>query len=232
MSSLKLYYSLMSQPSRALYLFFKVAEIPFDGKVIDLFKAQHCTEEFQAINPLQKIPVIDHDGFILTESVAILRYICRTYNVADHWYPRDSVKQALVDEYLEWQHSNTRADCAFYCLYKVFWPMFSGKQANDTRIAQLERRMNQTLDSIESFWLQDNLFLCGNEISIADIIGICEIEYTRIAGFDAFAGRPKLYKWKTRIASYLNPYYDETNEVIETIAAKYIKKYGVLKCNF
>lgn len=52
-------------------------------------------------------------------SVAILRYLCRTYNVADHWYPKDSVKQARVDEYLEWQHTNTRAHCARYVLHKV-----------------------------------------------------------------------------------------------------------------
>jgi len=40
--------------------------------------------------------------------------------VADHWYPKDSVKQAQVDEYLEWQHTNTRADCALYYLHKVW----------------------------------------------------------------------------------------------------------------
>lgn len=56
---------------------------------------------------------------ILFCSVAILRYICRTYNVADHWYPKDSAKQARVDEYLEWQHLNTRANCALYYLHKV-----------------------------------------------------------------------------------------------------------------
>lgn len=54
-------------------------------------------------------------------SVAILRYLCHTYNVADHWYPKDSTKQARIDEYLEWQHINTRADCALYYLHKVIF---------------------------------------------------------------------------------------------------------------
>lgn len=52
-------------------------------------------------------------------SVAILRYLCRKYNVADHWYPKDSQKQARVDEYLEWQHHNTRAHCTEYFRHKV-----------------------------------------------------------------------------------------------------------------
>lgn len=61
---------------------------------------------------------------VIFNSIAILRYICRTYKVADHWYPKDSMKQARVDEYLEWQHLNTRADCALYYLHKVLFTCF------------------------------------------------------------------------------------------------------------
>lgn len=52
-------------------------------------------------------------------SVAILRYICREFKVADHWYPKESKSQLKVDEYLEWQHLNTRAHCALYFRAKV-----------------------------------------------------------------------------------------------------------------
>uniref|UniRef100_A0A2S2NMT6 glutathione transferase n=1 Tax=Schizaphis graminum TaxID=13262 RepID=A0A2S2NMT6_SCHGA len=163
---------------------------------------------------------------ILFYSIAILRYICRTYNVADHWYPKDSVKQAHVDEYLEWQHTNTRGDCALYCLHKVFWPLIVGKPINEQRVAQLEKRMMITLDLIDNVWLKNKTFLSGNEISISDIVGICEIEQTRMAGFDPYANRPNLSKWKMRTASYLNPYYEEANEIVEIYVAKYNKKYG------
>lgn len=52
-------------------------------------------------------------------SVAILRYLCREHSVDDHWYPKDSKAQARVDEYLEWQHLNTRLFCAMYFQHKV-----------------------------------------------------------------------------------------------------------------
>lgn len=52
-------------------------------------------------------------------SVAILRYLCREFNVADHWYPQDLKLQLKVDEYLEWQHLNTRLNCASYFFMKV-----------------------------------------------------------------------------------------------------------------
>jgi glutathione S-transferase len=52
-------------------------------------------------------------------SVGILRYLCREKNVEDRWYPADSKQQAKVDEYLEWQHLDTRLSCATYFQHKV-----------------------------------------------------------------------------------------------------------------
>jgi len=47
-----------------------------------------------------------------------------------------------------------------------------------------------------------------------------------MAGFDPYANRPNLSKWKMRTASYFNPYYEEANEIVEIYVAKYNKKYG------
>lgn len=52
-------------------------------------------------------------------SVAILRYLCREFKVADHWYPKDSKAQARVDEYLAWQHLNARRPLTTYFRFKV-----------------------------------------------------------------------------------------------------------------
>jgi len=40
MAKLIYYYNLLSQPSRALYMFFKKAEVPFEGKVVDVLKGE------------------------------------------------------------------------------------------------------------------------------------------------------------------------------------------------
>lgn len=54
----------------------------------------------------------------------------------------------------------------------------NGKPVNEQRIAKQEKQINITLDLIENVWLKDKQFLCGDNISISDIIGICEIEHT------------------------------------------------------
>ena len=53
--------------------------------------------------------------------MAIIRYLSKQYRekIADHWYPSDAKSQAKVDEYLEWQHTNTRISCAMYFQTKV-----------------------------------------------------------------------------------------------------------------
>ena len=61
------YYDLMSQPCRALYIFLKMAGIPYEPKEIALRKMEHQTDEYAQINPFKKVPVIGDSGFILTE---------------------------------------------------------------------------------------------------------------------------------------------------------------------
>lgn len=65
--TLKLYYDLLSQPSRALYIFFKICDIPFEKKIVNLKNLEQYTPEFEEINRLKKVPVIEHDGFKLAE---------------------------------------------------------------------------------------------------------------------------------------------------------------------
>lgn len=61
-------------------------------------------------------------------SVAILRYLAKSRKVPDHWYPSDLKQQARVDEYLEWQHTNTRRTCFSYFTEKVSCQLISSIQ--------------------------------------------------------------------------------------------------------
>lgn len=80
---------------------------------------EHKQPEFLQINPIGRVPAIDDNGFKLKESIAILRYLTRKYQVPDHWYPKDSLEQAKVDEFLEWQHLGLRMHLSSYFLSAV-----------------------------------------------------------------------------------------------------------------
>ncbi len=50
-------------------------------------------------------------SFSIITSVAILQYLCVKYGL-NEWYPTDLQAKAKVDEYLNWQHFNTRMQAA------------------------------------------------------------------------------------------------------------------------
>ncbi|RZF34506.1 hypothetical protein LSTR_LSTR011748 [Laodelphax striatellus] len=214
------YYHLLSQPSRALKIFLDRNQIKYIPKEVQLAQGEHLQPEFEAINPFKKVPCISHNGFILTESVAILRYLCREFDVADHWYPKDSLLQARVDEFLEWQHIELRAPLAMYFRTKFLMPMITGKPPNQETVNKMYKMMIVGCDKVENIWLKDKPYLCGNSISIADILGACEIEQPRMAGYDPTEGRPKLNEWMNRIKTDLDPHYADAHSYLNAVIKK------------
>jgi glutathione S-transferase len=140
-------------------------------------------------------------------------------NIADNWYPKDFRARALVDEYLEWQHNNTRMSCAMYFQSKWLIPMMSGKPVSESKVAMFKSHMEATLDLLENVWLEssDKAFLTTNEISFADILAACELEQPKMADYDPFEGRPRLTAWYKKVKELTNPFYDEAHHILNKI---------------
>jgi len=50
-------------------------------------------QEFGKISPFYTLPAIEHNGKNIFESVAILKYLARTFKVEEHWYPQEPLQQ-------------------------------------------------------------------------------------------------------------------------------------------
>ncbi|KAK9504329.1 hypothetical protein O3M35_010689 [Rhynocoris fuscipes] len=222
MTSLIFYYDNLSQPCRALEIFLKINKIPFTPKRVNLAAGEHFQEEYKKINPFKKVPVIDDNGFLLTESVAIFRYLCRERSVPDHWYPKDSKLRARVDEYLEWQHNETRALCSLYFRLTVIEPLLTGVQPHPKKVENFKNRVIEVCDKINNIWLKDNKkFITGNEITIADLLAIAELDQLKMTDYDPTEGRPAISNWMDRVRNRLNPYYNEVTQRVNKLAEKY-----------
>ncbi|XP_058831676.1 glutathione S-transferase theta-1-like [Topomyia yanbarensis] len=222
---LRYYYDLMSQPSRALYIFLENTKIPYERCLVNLGKGEHLTDEFKAINRFQTVPCIVDKDLHLAESVAIVRYLAREYKFPDHWYPADSHKRARIDEYLEWQHHNTRATGATYFQYMWLRPKLMGSKIDPKRAEQFRQQLNSCLDFIEQEYLGGgSKFLVGDEISVADLLAACEIEQPKMAGFDPCSGRPNLTAWMGRVREATNPFYDQAHKLVYKITPESVPK--------
>jgi len=208
MTKLKYYYDLLSQPSRALWMAMKLSNIPFEEKPVSIKSGDLRTKEFKEINRFQKVPCIVDGDFKLAESVAILRYLDGLGLLSEQLYPKNLKERARVDEYLEWQHLNTRLN-GFMYFQHLLRPLFAGKEVIPQRLQTLEGHFQKTLDNIENIWLKSSKYIASDKnLTIADIFAACEIEQPIITGLDAFKNRPKLVEWMNRVKEETKSVYE------------------------
>lgn len=169
----------MSPPSRALYIFFNKLHIKYEPVKIALRKSEQLTEAYKKVNRLQKIPAIIHNDFKLSESVAILHYLKREKIIPDtSLYPSEPKELARMDEYLEWTHNTIRLGGGMMFILKWAMPFITGELPNEKEVAKYQKIYEQSLDTLETGWLDSSEFVAGNQLTYADILAACDVEQT------------------------------------------------------
>jgi len=216
--SVQLAVDMRSQPCRALAIFLKQTGIPHQLQNVDIFKGEHKTPEYTAKFPLNTVPGLADGDFYLGETVAIFRYLTTTYAdmIEDHWYPKDMKARARVDAYMSFHHTGTRGKCIKVFINEVLGPMH-GKPVDEESLKTDVENLKQGLDLIEKSFLKNTDFLCGNEVSIADIMAVCEFSQFIVNGRDIFQGHPKLKAYFDRVKARLNPAFDEMHSMIYSL---------------
>lgn len=118
---LKLYVVSDGPPSLSVRQALALLEIPFQQIEVDFCKGEHMTEEYALMNPQKEIPVMDDDGFFLSESNAILQYICDKYQPGTPLYPLDPQIRAVVNHRLCFNLSTYYANISAYTMAPIFF---------------------------------------------------------------------------------------------------------------
>ena len=126
-TSLKLYWVQLSQPSRALKTFLLDSGIPHQDH--ELGFGEQKKPEFLAINPAGTVPFMTLDGKLMTETVALIRLLCRQHPaLADRFYPSaDHFKKYQIDKW-----------CDFYT--DALRPAFISELGQHLRAKMIEKR--------------------------------------------------------------------------------------------
>ncbi|MEQ2256179.1 hypothetical protein ILYODFUR_021721 [Ilyodon furcidens] len=210
----EVYLDLLSQPCRAVHILLTCTKIPHRVHSVALRKGEHRTAEFTKLNPMQKVPVMVDNGFVLTESDAILKYLATNHNVPEHWYPWLPERRARVDEYTAWHHTNTRPHAAKVFMLEVLLPAQFGAPVDQDHLERALLELDATLDKLESMFLRRQPFLCGDDITVADLLAICELMQPLGSGRDVLKDRPQLQRWRSRVQSALGESFDEAHAVL------------------
>lgn len=123
--------------------------------------------EFLAISRKALVPVIidDDDGFVLSESNAIIRYLAAKHERTD-LLPLAPLARARVEEIMDWQATefNTAWRYAFVALVRRN-PAYSDQE----RIAASVREWTHMLAILEAQLAVTGRCVCGDAFTLADI---------------------------------------------------------------
>ena len=98
-----LYWNFGSQPSRSVKALLLIGKIPHKEVDIDILKREHKGEEYLKINPRGLLPYLRDGDFKISESNAILKYLCNTHDtIPEHYYPKDLKLRYRVEMFLEY----------------------------------------------------------------------------------------------------------------------------------
>jgi len=109
---------------------------------------------YRQMNPNGLVPTIEHDGFVLWESHAILRYLASN-DAERRFYPDDIRQAATIDQWMDWQ------------VISLAWQLrtlFLRGEGREAAIAKVKSSL-----SLLSRHLEENAFAAGDRFSIADI---------------------------------------------------------------
>ncbi|CAM1297111.1 GSTT1 (predicted) [Pycnogonum litorale] len=97
-----------------------------------------------------------------------------------------------------------------YYRNKHLYPIVFGAPVNESKVKEGIEILEKALNDVENIFLAgDKAFLCGNEISIADLLAIFELKQPHSIGYDIAKDRPKLTEWMKRVEAILEPYFKE-----------------------
>lgn len=219
---MKLYGFPFSQPCRSVLLLCKEAKIDFELVHVDARKGDTRKPEFKKIVPTGLVPAINDDGFILSETGAILSYLCDKHSL-DQWYPRDNQQRARVNFWLHWNHSATRVSTKGL-LVKKFWPPKDGSL--EAALESGRKELGKSVSFIEQTLERNhadgkNEYLCpGNHPTIADLLIAPELDQQlpEAMGLFDFSKYPRVTDWLYNLRRTVQSYPEVFDVVIQESA--------------
>ncbi|HTJ03058.1 MAG TPA: glutathione S-transferase family protein [Methylovirgula sp.] len=196
---MKLYDTARAPNPRRVRIFLAEKGIAIPMEEIDFGKAEQKGEAFSAINPLQQTPVLVlDDGTVLSESVAICRYV-EELHPEPPLFGVDRLGRALVEM---WQR---RIE------FHLFQPVMltfrhshpAAAKMGQVQIPELaESSKARTLDFLTHLdsELRKQPFIAGEHFSIADITALVAVDFMRPARI-TMPPLDNIKRWRGEVAA-------------------------------
>lgn len=207
---MRLYYDPVSTTSRPIMLLAADANIALDYEVVDLMTGAHVQPLFSGINPCQQVPVLEDGDFRLTESSAILKYLAdKTGSAA---YPKDLRQRARVNERMDWFNTGFYRELGYGVIYPQIFPNYKrdGEVVQAAHLAWGCAKSRRWLNILDQDIIGSNAYVCGDQLTIADYLGIGILTLGEVTRFD-YAEWKNVSRWIATMKA--RPHWGRVNEI-------------------
>ena len=180
--------------------------LEFELCSVDLVKGEQLRPEFTRLNPNQKMPVLEDDGFVLWESNAIAQYLAAKKPEAG-LLPSDARGRADVMRWQFWDSAHWDPACATLVFERLVKQMFGQGDADRAQVEKGEEAVRR-FGGVLNQSLSGRRFLSGDRLSIADFSVGSWLNYAAPGGYPIqdfkeinrwYAGLMELPAWRESI---------------------------------
>lgn len=188
-----------------------------------MIKGQHKTPEFLKVNPQGLVPTIVDDGFVLSESAAILAYLADSRGL-ESWYPSDLKVRAKVNYWLHWSHSGTRKSTEVF-----LHPALAGNFPREADVAEFSKIIQHMEDELvkNKEANEHHKFIADtSHPTIADLLLIPELDQLTSEAFDLFDLTPyeNVVQYMADVRGALGPDYEASFAPVKEAGAAFKTK--------
>lgn len=185
-----------------------VAEKDLDLEIIsvDLNNREQMSKEFEAINPRLQVPaLILDDGTLLTESVAICRYLDELYSDPP-LFGVGALGKAKVEMWhrrMELEGLQPTADAVRNSIDFFKNRALSGSKDFEQIPALAERGLKRIdlFHQLLNSRFAKSSFVAGDEFSIADIAAVVALDFGKVVKKRIVDSTPNLKRWYEEVSS-------------------------------
>ncbi|MFZ4530540.1 MAG: glutathione S-transferase family protein [Alsobacter sp.] len=188
--ALTIYGIARTRTSRVLWMAEELG-IPYRHEKLAPAAGDTRTPAFLAINPMARVPAIDEDGLVVTESMAINLHLARAHGGPLGLGPRDVGEEALMTQWSIWAVAEFEPNAHEVLVHTLNLPPAERDAARrDAALAALRR----PLAALETALIRGGGHLVGGRFTVADLNVACVAFYLRAAD-GALAAFPATTAW-------------------------------------
>lgn len=158
---LKFYYNPISANARRVWIALLEKQIPFEPVLVNL-DGDQFSDEFAAINPLQRVPAIIDNGLQVVESLAILDYL-------EAQYPQPSLMPSQPGAIAKVRMVETVAVVELQPMTIPLMRPMVGLEIDPQKLEAAQQRVAQILQFLETL-LDQPPYFAGDMFTLADIV--------------------------------------------------------------